>query len=59
MKAKQKTTVFRPTVPDESGALRRNFSKMLKKSGMTRPGFAYKVIEAGLRVMSERAEVRP
>ena len=50
----KKTTDFRPAIPDESGALRRAFSRALKKSGMTRPGFAHKVMTEGLRVMAAR-----
>lgn len=40
--------VFRLSIPDESGAVRQRFDEALKRSGMTRPGFAYKVVERGL-----------
>lgn len=59
MKDKAKTDVFRPTIPDESGALRREFAAALKKSMMTRSAFSYKVFKAGIQVMNKRAEARP
>ena len=54
MQSIAKTTEFRPSIPDENGALRRAFKAGLKKSGLTRSGFAHKVMTEGLRVMADR-----